>query len=458
MGEQRRSPNAPADRDALLAEGWAESELGPGIARVTHVLGSARAEPPVTEAGTRVARFVHLADYQLADDEAVSRVASLDVPGPGSGAFRPQEGFGCHIVDAAHRTIAALHRESPLDFALMGGDNIDNAQRNELDWFLTLVRGGPIECDSGFDDDLVPGELDEKDPFIAYGLVPPMYWVSGNHDVSIQGEAPVVSALQDASRGGAATFGTRDYRQPGGPVVTGVQVPADSRRELMQRTELLSAVLGDGAGHGLSRQNAANGSAFYTFDQGPLRFLVMDTTAVLGGHAGVLRRADVETFVLPALQQARAAKKSVVLVSHHSTNGLTNDGGIGLLTDPDAMTTAEWLAFLEPHEHVILSLVAHSHAHRLRRLKVGQRELFEVMTSSLIDYPGQFRLIEAFAVGSSWWRFDVTAVDYDDHGSPLVARGRDLMFLDFVSGWGAGSLAPPNETNVELWIPRAPLR
>src|SRR5205823_3115721 len=89
-----------------------------------------------------------------AEREAV-RTAPLDAPPPFAGAFRPEEAHACRVLDAAIRTIDAL---PAVDFVLFGGDSIDDAQKNELDWFLRIVGGGAqVACDSGKADDPVAG-------------------------------------------------------------------------------------------------------------------------------------------------------------------------------------------------------------------------------------------------------------------------------------------------------------
>ena len=86
---------------------------------------------------------------------------------------------------------------------VLGGDNADNAQQNELDWFLSILDGAPsVECDSGKDDDPVTGpDNDPKDPFVAEGLKVPWLWVTGNHDILNQGNFP--RPLTPRTRSGA---------------------------------------------------------------------------------------------------------------------------------------------------------------------------------------------------------------------------------------------------------------
>ena len=112
-------------------------------------------------------RFAHLPDTQLADDESPDAPVRVRSAGPTSPArFARTEGDQCRVLDAAVRTINALHQTLPISFVLTGGDNADNAQRNELEWFMQIMDGAPrVKCDSGDADDPVPGpDNDGKDP------------------------------------------------------------------------------------------------------------------------------------------------------------------------------------------------------------------------------------------------------------------------------------------------------
>jgi len=241
------NPALPAGMDAMLKEGFGDLKEGPGWAMVPSTLDDA---PPPAPGKTpkRLTRFVHLADAQLADDESPARLASFDTPAI-PGAYRPQEGHECRILNAAVRTINVVHQETPLDFVVLGGDNADNAQTNELGWFLSILDGAPsVECDSGKDDDPVVGpDNDPKDPFVAEGLKVPWLWVTGNHDVLNQGTFPVASRAEDVI-GGYSSAGTRDWTQPGAPLVKD-EVPADPRREFLTRASMLETIAKAGDGH-----------------------------------------------------------------------------------------------------------------------------------------------------------------------------------------------------------------
>src|SRR5262245_28766717 len=79
----------PALRDAMLAEGYGDLVEGAGEAYTTRAPPGQT--PPAAGANAkRLARFVHMPDFQLADDESPTRLATFDGPGSTSGAYRPQ--------------------------------------------------------------------------------------------------------------------------------------------------------------------------------------------------------------------------------------------------------------------------------------------------------------------------------------------------------------------------------
>lgn len=453
-----RNPAIPEEMDAMLAAGYGELEIAPGEPLVPATLDGAPA-PARGPAPRLLTRFVHLADTQLADDESPARLAIFDAPGPFASAFRPQEGHECRILNAAVRTINALHRSMPIDFVLLGGDNADSAQMNEIGWFMAILDGAErVECDSGADDDPVEGpDNDPKDPFVAEGLAVPWRWVTGNHDVLHQGSFPV-DEREALAIGSISDGGTRDWSRPGAPVITGEVVP-DPRRALLRRPALLDLVASTGDGHGIGPDERAYGKAFYTFDveNTPIRVVVLDTASEAGGPTGVILEEDVERFIRPALDRAKSERKWVILTSHHGSR-LLGDGSFapaGAAALPGALSAEAWQAFVGGYDNVLLHLAGHTHVHRVSRAEpVGGHAYWEMETSALADFPHQLRVIEIWDEDNGFVAIRGIALDYVVDGDPVAEDGRRRAVVDFTSGFGSDGRGEPAWRNVELWIAR----
>ncbi len=449
---REESPAQPELRDGLLAEGLGAFDEGPGEPLLPRAL---EGDPPAdaTEEGTLLSRFVHLADAQLLDDESPVRLTLFDAPGLSSAAFRPQEHFGCHFVDAMARTLRRIHRRRPIDFILLGGDNIDNAQSNELEWFLRLAEGGEVECDSGDDDDIVPGrDNDPKDPIDAVGFPVPFYWVQGNHDSLVQGNVVVTEERDARARSDTAIGWARDWTQPGGPLSP--QTVADARRTLLTPAALLARVQAHGDGHGLDDEAVARGRAHYAvpLPGDRLTLIVVDTAAPTGAASGLLRRPELTEIIAPMFDAARERGHWVIVTSHHAAASLTDGGGVGGMAQDDAVLEEEWTDFLSEQPHLLMSLVAHSHRHRIRELEGAGGRFFEVMTASLLDYPQQARMLEVRELGDGRVAIDCIGVDYV--GGAIAEEGRALAILDYTSGWSDDGTSERMDRNVRLIVPR----
>jgi 3',5'-cyclic AMP phosphodiesterase CpdA len=443
-------------RTDLLAQGYGDFTTGPGE-KTTERAPPNQTEPPPGPNKKLLTRFVHMPDLQLADDEAPTRLLRFDTPGATSGAFRPQDGDECRVVNAAVRTINALNGKSPIDFVLLGGDNADSALDNELGWVLDILGGAPsVECDSGADDDPVKGPgNDGKDPFVAEGLKMPFYWVNGNHDVLVQGNFVVNDEYKQQALGTKAVGGTRDWRLPGGGL--GIDdLPPDPNRKHLNPADVMAKVVAHKGGHGMSQANVQSGRAFYTFDipNTPFRFVILDTTgATTGASEGVMKKSEIDTYVKPALDKAKADGKLVLLASHHSVQSLGDGTGLGGKKVDDAMTQDEYKAFIGQYDNVLFSIVGHSHEHRVRYQEpTAGHGWWEVMTSALADYPHELRIIELYDDDNGWIRLRTVLADYSTEGDPVAAEAKKLGILDYTSGWCAEGSGVPSDRNVELLI------
>lgn len=447
------SPQDPDTLQRFLDEGLGEVTVGAGEPLVPRTLDGGAA-PSAGASPRRLARFVHLADIQLADDESPARFAALDTPAISSG-YRPQEGHQCRVLHAAVRTINRLSEDDPVDFVILGGDNADNAQRNEHAWVRQILGGADVvHCDSGADDDPTPGPAnDPKDPFLAEGLEMPWLWVMGNHDVSRQGIAPIDNDLTEPVRTFSAG-GTRDWSLPGGPVFKGDVIP-DPAREYLDVPAILEALMDDGDGHGIDAGALELGHAAYTHDlpDSDLRIVVFDTASALGGSEGVLTRRQLDDFLVPALDAARDEGKRVMLFSHHASFSLTSDGGVGG-TEQDAVLPTQFTSLLASYDHVVMHFAGHSHVHRvIAHAPAGGTPYWEVLTAALADYPHQMRLVEVWDQDNGFYSVKLVGLDYATEGDDVAAEGRRRGIVDMTSGWTSDKSGTVEDRNVELWVP-----
>jgi 3',5'-cyclic AMP phosphodiesterase CpdA len=453
------NPAAPDALSMYLASGFGELNEGPGERYVRRTIDDA-VPPQAGSNAKRLLRFAHMPDLQISDDESPTRLGTFDSATGTDAALRPQDGYLCAMVNAAVRTINGLHEQDPMSFVLLGGDNADSAQANEISWVLDILGGSErAECDSGSDDEIMAGAgNDGKDPFRADGLRMPWKWVTGNHDVLVQGTFPITDTRREVALGTTATGGTRNYANgaKGALLRNGSTIPADPKRALLDRKALMARIAEHGDGHGLGAAQKASGKAIYTFDVegSPLRFLVLDSATEAGGAEGIIHQADVDSAIRPALDLAKAESKWVVLASHHSIENLTAEGGPLGVPQADAVLPDAWRAFLGAYPNILLSMVGHSHQHRVRAIPSGGGHAFwELMTSAIADYPHQFRIVELFDQDNGWLMIRATAVDLDLRADPIASEGRRAGIVDFTSGWGpVDGLGLENDRNVELWL------
>lgn len=465
------NPGRPENLSGYLELGLGELTEGPPDDVMVHALGTvvgagapldAGDLPPPGPNARRLARIVHLADLQLMDDESPTRAAAFDTVAV-SAALRPQDPVLCRMLNAAVRTINALNAEDPVDLVLLGGDNADSAQGNEVRWVLDILGGSAfVHCDSGDDNDLDLAGDDGKDPFAAAGLDVPWRWVSGNHDVLVQGNFAVDATQAATALAGEAAMGTRIYQGEGfGSIADGDVAVPDQARALLDGGALLDVVGGDGDGHGLAASDPLPpgaqrpaGKAFAAFDlEGtPLTLVVLDTSHARGGASGVLQASHVDAFVKPALDDALTRGRLVMLTSHHALGSLSQDGGVFGAAEPDALSSDDWRTYLSAYPNILFSLVAHSHRHRVQAQETPGHAFFEVMTSALADWPHQFRLIEIYDDDNGTLRLEATPVDFLVDDDAPAALGRALGLIDRLTGWSSDGSGAAEDRAVSLVI------
>lgn len=311
------------------------------------VLSAGRADRRVA-----LASFVHLTDVHVIDAQSPGRVEYLDdVTAEFSAAFRPQELLTTQVQASMVDRVRSL-RSGPItgrrfDCAVSTGDNIDNQQHNELDWFIGVLDGGVVTPNSGAPTDYEGVQLAEWGDarywhpdrpatdryatelgfptidgflpaaiagFTSVGLDIPWYSTYGNHDGLLQGNLARTDAIDRLLTGDlkitgvgstgitsliaafAADTGSIPERVARGEL-DGRSVTADPTRRTVTTAEWVAAHLAEPKadspdrpgpiGHGYDEDHLDGDALYYRFDVSPAVVgLSLDTGGYNSGSIG----------------------------------------------------------------------------------------------------------------------------------------------------------------------------
>ncbi len=426
--------------------------------------------------GRELARVALVTDAHVRDEESPARPTFLDRLGPPfESTFRPQESLTTQVLAAQLR---ALRAERPSRL-LVAGDLVDNAQAGELDQALAVLEGGTVRPDTGargyrgvqesdnpdpffyrpdVDPPVRPGLLDAAQrPFRSPGAGVPWVPALGNHDWLVAGEVPATPTLQARATGGTAiadvdleeALAGIDLAAPDPAAIDAalgaglpgreVRVPADPRRRLLDRAEVV-ARLRSATGVG-----AVEGRLDHAQDLSPaVRLVVLDTEAARaerlavgaaagGGLTDGEGRRGAQAGVLTAAQLAwldgqlaTAGDRWVLVLSHRRLDEAAH-------------------AVLARHPRAVAALHGDTHRHAIR--PVGRA--WEIGTASLADWPQQGRMLSVREAPSGGVVLDTWTVD--GAGGRLAGTARELAFLDAQGGRPQGDAGARADRNARLF-------
>lgn len=376
--------------------------------------------------------------------------------------------YTTHVLDAAVQTINALHKKDPFDFGISLGDVCNSTQYNELRWYIDVLDGRIITPSSGAH--LGADTVDYQKPYKAAGLdkTIPWYQALGNHDHFWLGSIPVDhnlradlrqsyitdqvfaagDVLADPQQISSKTYymGVLDGSTPYGDIkyagpVTDFKNPptvvADPDRRSLLRTEWMKEFFttsSNPVGHGFNLADANNGFACYSFmpkSAIPTKVIVLDDTqgeddnsADIHGH-GFLDRARW-AWLKKELANGDAAGQLMIIAAHVPIGvEVTAPGSeMGWWTDPqNAVTLPDLIAELQSHPNLIMWLSGHRHLNAVKAftspdpVNTPENGFWHVETSSLRDFPQQFRTFEIYL--NSDYTISIVTTDVD----PAVKDG-----------------------------------
>src|SRR5664280_1591719 len=460
---------------------------------------------------TKLLNFFTMSDIHITDKESPNQLIYLQRLHPtlpvGGSLYSGIMMYTTHVLDAAVQTVNALHnkdnKSNPFDFGLSLGDTCNSTQHNELRWYIDVLDGKVITPSSGAH--LGADTIDYQKPYKAAGLdkTIPWYQALGNHDHFWIGSIPVDYSLRKDLRqsfisdevfatGDILTnpaiinnrvyyMGVFDGSTPYGDIIkagpvenfsSAPKVAADPDRRSLLRMEWMTEFFNTSSspvGHGFNLTDASKGFTCYSFvpkSNIPIKVIVLDDTqkedddsADIHGH-GFLDKARW-AWLKKELADGDAAGQLMIIAAHIPINVEVTapNSEMGWWLNPqNAVTLPNLIAELQSHPNLLMWLSGHRHLNTVKAFvspdPVGAPEkgFWQVETTSLRDFPQQFRTFEIYL--NSDFTISIVTTDVDPavkDGTPAAAsRKYAIATTQIVKTWDVTTnWNPTNDSTIK---------
>jgi metallophosphoesterase (TIGR03768 family) len=426
----------------------------------------------------KLLNFFTISDIHITDKESPSQLIYLQqliYPSLGkapwsfvTSIYSPVMLYSTHVLDSAVQTANALHKDNPFDFGISLGDTCNSTQYNELRWYIDVLDGKVITPSSGAH--AGADTIDYQKPYKAAGLdkTIPWYQTLGNHDHFWIGSIPANDDLRksyisdtviatgdvlvnprniskpDYYMGvldGSTPYGDIAAAGPVGKFSRAPKIVADPDRRSLSRTDWMKEFFttsSNPVGHGFNLIDAKNGFACYSFvpkSTIPIKVIVLDDTqreddgsVDIHGH-GFLDQARW-TWLKKELVDGQAAGQLMIIAAHVPIGVEKSGSELGWWKDAkNAVSEPDLIHELQKHPNFIMWIAGHRHLNTVKAFISSdpthpENGFWQVETSSLRDFPQQFRTFELYLNSDNTISIVTTDVDPAVKGGTPAAKSR----------------------------------
>lgn len=454
----------------------------------------------------KLLNFFTITDIHITDKESPNQLIYLQRLHPelpvGASLYSGIMLYTTQVLDAVVQTINALHKNNPFDFGISLGDTCNSTQYNELRWYIDILDGKVITPSSGAH--LGTDTIDYQKPYQAAGLDKsiPWYQALGNHDHFWMGSVPVdygprkdlrqsyisdeVFATADILTNptiinnhdyymgvldGSTTYGDIKYA---GPVV-GFKIPPkvvlDLNRRSLLRTEWMKEFFNTSTnpiGHGFNLVDAHKGFACFSFVPNtalPIKVIVLDDTQReddgsydIHGH-GFLDQARWD-WLKKELADGDAAGQLMIIAAHIpiGVEVTAPKSEMGWWTDPkNAVNLTGLITELQNHPNLIMWISGHRHLNTVKAfispdpVNAPEKGFWQVETSSLRDFPQQFRTFQIYL--NSDYTISIVTTNVDPavkNGTPAATSRKYAIAVEQIVGADIYNFNPTKDSTIKL--------